>query len=306
MKSLLIRSTLLLVFLTPHLVLAQNSNDCAEELAEANEAYARGRFDQTIALLDRCLNKDGIPENERLTAYRLKGLSYIGKGLEGDARASVRLLLSLVPDYEPDPILDPPDFVSMVDEMKEEMKGSQPQTTSRQNRVIQSGVKPDRDGFTLLLSAGVGIQDDKGLEDNAVGLSGLNIGIGVFLNEQFALMARISGTTADYDIELGLNPEPEVRQVSGILALSGQYWVSDKVYVEGGPGVAIFNAEVDFGEILGTEEVNDRAFGVFLGAGFTLSNRGKNDLQLGIEYAPGFFEVGTIHNIGFTLRYQLL
>ena len=95
---------------------------CEEELTEANNLYARGRFDETIALLDQCLNRAGIDDNTRMTAFRLKGLSFIGKGLELDAQNSVKSLLELVPDYEPDPILDPPDFVEMVNEMKEEIE----------------------------------------------------------------------------------------------------------------------------------------------------------------------------------------
>ena len=307
MKFTLICSVVLLfAFLSPANTHAQAGADCAEELEQANETYSRGRFDETIALLDRCLAKEEIPEEERLTAYRLKGLSYIGKGLEGDARSSVRRLLALVPNYEPDPVLDPPDFVSLVAEIKQEMVLDQPQTTPPHSRVVRSSDGPERGGFTLLLSLGLGLQDDQGLEENTVGLSGLNLGIGGFLSEQLALMLRVSGTTANYTIELGIDPEPEISQVSGVLALSVQYWVNDKVYLEGGPGLAVFSADVDFGDVFGSEEVNDQAFGLVLGAGFTLSNKRKNNLHLGLEYAPGFFEAGTIHNIGVTIGYQLL
>ena len=39
----------------------------------------------------------------------------------------------------------------------------------------------DRGGFTALVDVGVGIQSDSSIEETAVGLSGLNFGIGGFL-----------------------------------------------------------------------------------------------------------------------------
>ncbi len=44
----------------------------------------------------------------------------------------------------------------------------------------QENVKtgPDRGGFTLLLTMGLGLQNDTGVQESAVGLGGLNLGIG--------------------------------------------------------------------------------------------------------------------------------
>ncbi|MEZ4701020.1 MAG: hypothetical protein R2834_11860 [Rhodothermales bacterium] len=99
---------------------AQNAR-CSDLLVEANQTYSRGAFDETIALLDRCMALPDVTEAERRTAYRLKGLCYIGKGLEVDARESVRRLLTLVPDYEPDPAMDPPNFVTLIQEVRQEL-----------------------------------------------------------------------------------------------------------------------------------------------------------------------------------------
>lgn len=94
---------------------------CQEELSQANALYTVGRFDEAIERVDACLEKESLSDMERRTAYRLKGLSFIGKGVEVDAKASVRLLMELFPNYEPDPVQDPPDFVSLVNEMREEI-----------------------------------------------------------------------------------------------------------------------------------------------------------------------------------------
>ena len=149
---------------------------------------------------------------------------------------------------------------------------------------------PDRGGFTFLIDLGAGLQRDTGLEKSAVGLAGLNLGIGAFATPDLAILARFSGTNASYEAPFG-----DFKQVSGVLAPTLQYWASDKVNLEGGVGVGVWNAE---GE-------SDRGLGLILGVGFTVFNRGKHNLQLGLEYAPAFTEPGTVHNFGITFGYQL-
>lgn len=94
---------------------------CEQLLTEANDLYSLGAFDETIQKLDQCLSLDNLSESQRKTAYRLKGLSFIGKGLEADARESIKHLIELVPNYEPDPVMDPPNFVQMITEVREEI-----------------------------------------------------------------------------------------------------------------------------------------------------------------------------------------
>lgn len=278
--------------------IAQSSSSCDQELTEANNLYALGQFDQTITIVDQCLVKQGIPEEERRAAYRLKGLSFIGKGLEGDAKASVRRLLDLVPNYQPDPILDPPDFVSLVDEVKSENEGSM-QQASPGNRVASSNqANFNRDGFTLLLSIGLGFQAIEG--ESETGLGGLNLGLGGFINENLAVMARVSGTTVS-DSESGI----EASLTSGTFAVALQYWINDKLYVEGGPGLGFARAELSIAG-LGSETADETGFGLVLGAGFVVFNKGKNNIQIGLEYAPAFVEDLNINNIGITVGYQLL
>ena len=142
------------------------TQSCQEELAEANNQYARGQFDQTITLLDQCLEKTGISEQERRTAYRLKGLSFIGKGLEVDAQESIRRLLQVVPNYEPDPVEDPPDFVKMVNEIKDEVNrtivDAQPQndttpTATTPTTTVSEPQQSRRRGGGRWVIAGLGV-----------------------------------------------------------------------------------------------------------------------------------------------------
>ncbi len=97
------------------------TSSCQQELTEAEQAYTLGSFDETVRLADLCLNKAGIPEADRRLAFRLKGLSYIGKGLEVDAREAVKRLLELIPSFRADPIQDPPAFVSLIEDVRNEL-----------------------------------------------------------------------------------------------------------------------------------------------------------------------------------------
>lgn len=117
---LLVCFLLAIPVLLPETALGQDQ-DCTNFLGEADAMYAQGDFDGTIALINRCIDDETISESNRRIAYRLIGLSYIGKGVEGDAKEAVRQLLTLVPNYEPDPVMDPPNFVSMVAEVRQEI-----------------------------------------------------------------------------------------------------------------------------------------------------------------------------------------
>lgn len=152
----------------------------------------------------------------------------------------------------------------------------------------------NRGGFTILVNLGVGIQNDSFLEETSTGVAGLNLGIGGFLTRDLALMGRFSGTTAVFDEFVGFFGE--FTQVSGVMGATLQYWPSDRFYVEAGPGVGVWSAESS----------SDQGFGLITGAGVTIFNRGKHNLQVGFEYAPAFTDPGTVHNIGITFGYQFL
>ena len=151
-------------------------------------------------------------------------------------------------------------------------------------------VAQDRGGFTALVDFGVGVQRDASIDETAVGLAGVNLGVGGFLNRDLALMFRISGTNVTYDLG-GVDYD----QASGVAGAALQFWLSDKFNVEAGGGVGFWRGD--------TEEDN-QGFGLILGAGVSIFNRGKHNLQLGIQYAPAFTDPGTVHNVGFTFGYQ--
>lgn len=154
---------------------------------------------------------------------------------------------------------------------------------------------PNRAGFSLLLTMGVGLQNQEALNESTTGLGGLNLGIGGFISRDLAVMFRFSGTNVTFD---DVGPfQRRVDSVSGVGGPAIQYWVSDYVNVEGGLGFGIANTDP------GTEE---SGFGVILGVGFSFFHRGKNSLQIGVEYAPVFVDTGNVHNVSIAFGWQLL
>ena len=151
----------------------------------------------------------------------------------------------------------------------------------------------DRGGFTALVDAGVGVQNDSGIEETDTGLAGLSFGVGGFFNKDFALMFRLTGTNVSYDF----GGAGDYRQTSGVMAPTVQYWLSDKVNVEAGAGWGFWSGDTD---------EDETGLGLILGTGVTLLNRGKHNLQFGVQYSPAFTDPGTVHSVGFTLGYQFL
>lgn len=147
---------------------AQAQNNCESELREAEDKYRKGFFDEAIDLLDRCLNLEGISKDQRMQAYRLKGLAYIAKDYLNQAKESIKNLLELVPDYKPNPEQDPPAFRDLVEELKEEQEPEPPLTQPTYPSVTPDQIKKPA-GNKLGFSLGAGLSlpiSPEGFQEN--------------------------------------------------------------------------------------------------------------------------------------------
>lgn len=109
--------------------LALPQGECEEILRKANEAYVNGKFEEALILIDECLAKPDLSPDEKLEAYRLKGLVYIAQDFLNEAREAIHNLLELVPNYQPGP-QDPPPFRDILEKEKmEREKDVQLETT---------------------------------------------------------------------------------------------------------------------------------------------------------------------------------
>ena len=95
---------------------AAQAQACSEALEQADDLYVRAAFDEAITLLTDCLENNQLSGEDRAKAYRLVGLSYIGKGQMEEASLAAQELMAIQPDYEPDPVNDPPSWQRLVDE----------------------------------------------------------------------------------------------------------------------------------------------------------------------------------------------
>ena len=151
----------------------------------------------------------------------------------------------------------------------------------------------DRGGFTALVDIGAGVQNDTGIQETKAGLAGLSFGVGGFFTKDLAMMFRLTGTNVRYDF----GAAGDYRQVSGVAGPSVQYWLSNRFNIEAGAGWGFWSGDTD---------EDETGLGLILGAGVTVFNRGKHNLQFGVQYSPAFTDPGTVHNIGFTFGYQFL
>ena len=88
-----------------------------------------------------------------------------------------------------------------------------------------------------MVDMGLGIQSDTGIEESAVGLAGLNLGLGGWVTDKVAILGRFTGTTAVYSVgRFG-----EAWQVSGVVAPTLQVWPSARGYLEAGVGLGFWN-----------------------------------------------------------------
>ncbi|PEN14773.1 hypothetical protein CRI94_00300 [Longibacter salinarum] len=101
---------------------AAANDQCQTEYERAQERYLSAEFEPAIGLLETCLEetRSSLADTTKLKMYRLLSFSYLGEGNDEGARTAVVNLLNTKADYEPDPTRDRPDFVQMVQSVREE------------------------------------------------------------------------------------------------------------------------------------------------------------------------------------------
>ncbi|MBK8480514.1 MAG: hypothetical protein IPL40_04995 [Proteobacteria bacterium] len=122
-----------------------------EPLAVAQEAYAQGRYEQTVALLQPLLypsNRLATGE-DYLSAHRMLGVSYVFARDRARAEQSFLAILVAQPSYQLDPLVDPPVAVELFEEVKRrnalllrevaERERAQARTRARRERAAPEG-----------------------------------------------------------------------------------------------------------------------------------------------------------------------
>ena len=123
-------------------IIAQTEEGCNEQLTKADEAYKIGNWPEAIDLINRCLLAPEIDEVEQGRAYRLLGLVYIAMELEKEANDAVKNLLIMVPNYEIDPDIDPPQLKRIMDDISQTLEPGI-------DIITPNSADAEADGFTM-------------------------------------------------------------------------------------------------------------------------------------------------------------
>jgi hypothetical protein len=110
-------------------------------LDEGRVAYERGQYGQAVQVIHPLLYPNIELGNEEsvVEAHRLLALSYLFMTKSGEAEQEATSLLAMRPDYEPDPVVDPPAAVAFFHSIKkkheDELRRLQQQQLEEQERL---------------------------------------------------------------------------------------------------------------------------------------------------------------------------
>jgi hypothetical protein len=101
---------------------AQPAPDCDALLPAAQEQYTSQRFDDAEQAVRACLERPAVSDADALGAYRLLALIHLRQDDLAEAKRAVIRLLGVSFDYRPDPVLDPPTYVALVDAIRDQLR----------------------------------------------------------------------------------------------------------------------------------------------------------------------------------------
>jgi len=138
---------------------AQAGDKCSEEYAGAETHFLENQFDDAARLLQQCLDRESLLNDEAVRVYRLLALVFINLGDFDQARLAVANLLGRAPAYTPDPVQDPPTYMTLVGLVKEQLAIQTPQPEPLQEAVDEEPARTRRSWFSgnrrwLLLAGG--------------------------------------------------------------------------------------------------------------------------------------------------------
>jgi hypothetical protein len=118
-----------MIFLTSWLVtatvaVALPGASPTQEFDRGRTAFLRGEYERAVTLLYPLLYPDLRleTENEALQAHRMLGVAYLFVNKPAEARIEFRKLLELSPDFQFDPLLDPPRVVEFFNAIVREQR----------------------------------------------------------------------------------------------------------------------------------------------------------------------------------------
>jgi hypothetical protein len=103
-------------------LLAGDQSDCSEKLDQAEEYYYDGEFEQTIKIVNLCLQDQSLPLDLQVRSYTILARTYLATGDTSLTKDNIRIILKLDPSYQPTIEQETPRFVNLVEEVRKEVK----------------------------------------------------------------------------------------------------------------------------------------------------------------------------------------
>ncbi len=104
-----------------NILLAGDQIDCSEKLDQAEEHYYDGEFEQTIKIVNLCLQEQSLPLELQVRSYTILARTYLAKGDTILTKDNIRIILKLDPSYQPTIEQETPKFVNLVQEVRKEV-----------------------------------------------------------------------------------------------------------------------------------------------------------------------------------------
>jgi flagellar biosynthesis GTPase FlhF len=121
--------TLALLIAVPPALLAHQETQqqtLSKRIKEAESLYDRGKFDQSIQILENLVKPGGgLSVEQSQQAYELLAANYVAKTLIVKAEVALKRLLELVPNYKPDPEKYDAVFVEQVEKVRKQQSEEQ-------------------------------------------------------------------------------------------------------------------------------------------------------------------------------------
>jgi len=141
-------------------VFGQSQKDWDKKIDEAEQIFYSGQFSQAESILKEGLQSGELTKEQKSRAYRILGLSYLSRELESQAKDAIKNLIEIVPDYQPNPDQDPPQFIRMVEDVKQQESATGSKKTAEQQpdelkKIVQEEQKKGKNKTWYYVAGGV-------------------------------------------------------------------------------------------------------------------------------------------------------
>ncbi len=96
--------------------------DCQKKIDAAQQLYYEGNFDEALGVLNPCLKDTTLADSLKFDAYKVLAQIMLAKDKQEPAKQVIGKILEMQPDYAPTIEQEPPQFVALVIEVKQQLQ----------------------------------------------------------------------------------------------------------------------------------------------------------------------------------------